>query len=88
MLEDVRRLLVRELEAFAREVERRPCRRCQLSVGDRSDRVDREPAQPGEIEVNVVLGEIQLVEIGADSPRGKAVLAQLGLTPAGEKKLN
>ena len=59
------------------ELDRRRGRRCQLVVAHCSDRVDREAAEACEVELDVVLGEPELLEIGADCLSGEALVAQL-----------
>ena len=49
----------------------------ELLVRHRSDRIDREPAKPREIELDVVLGQIELVEIRPHRRGRKALLAKL-----------
>ena len=44
----------------------------------RRDRVDREPPQPREIELDVVLGQVELVEVRAHRRGGNPSVAQLG----------
>ena len=47
-------------------------------VGHGGDGIDREPAQPGEVEPDVVLGEIELLQIRAHGPCREALVAKLG----------
>ena len=49
----------------------------ELLVRHGGDRVDREPPQPREIELDVVLGKVELVEVGTHRLWRKALLAQL-----------
>ena len=50
----------------------------ELLVGHRGDRVDRQAADPREIEVHVVRGLSELLEVGPESHGGDAGLSQVG----------
>ena len=60
------------------DLERRIHRRGQLLVRHRRDRVDRQPTEPRRVELDVVLGHPQLVQVRPHGARRKALVSKLG----------
>ena len=50
----------------------------ELLVGQGGDRVDRQPPDPGEIELHVVAGKVELLEVGAHGLRRDTFAAEVG----------
>ena len=59
------------------DVDRRVGSRRELVVGHRCDRVHGEPPKPREIEVDVVLGQAELVQVGANRRRRESLVAKI-----------
>ena len=55
----------------------------ELRVGHRGDRIHREPPQAGEVELHVVLGQPELLEVRAHGRRREALLAELARRRSG-----